>query len=78
MEVIQDISPKDNMYQGNKEHYFHVGEFALECIMSAMSTVKKSPDDIKSILDLPCGYGRVQRILKAEFPKRDDYCMRYR
>lgn len=68
MDVIQDISPKDDMYQGNKEHYFHVGESALECILSAISAAGKDPEDIKSILDLPCGYGRVLRVLRAAFP----------
>ena len=68
MNVIQNISPNDDMYQGNKEHYFHVGESALENIMSAISKAGKSPEDIKSILDLPCGYGRVLRVLRTAFP----------
>lgn len=57
------------MYRvGNDEHYFRVGLSALECIESALHIAKKSTDDIKSILDLPCGYGRVLRTLKAAFP----------
>lgn len=68
MDVNQEISPNDDMYQGNNEHYFRVGESALECIMTAISSAKKPLDEIKTILDLPCGYGHVLRILKAAFP----------
>ncbi len=68
MDVIQDISPKDDMFQGNLQHYFHVGESALECINTALSAIGKSPEVIRTILDLPSGYGRVLRILKAAFP----------
>lgn len=56
------------MYQGNKKHYFDVGESALQNIMSAISEAGKIPEEIKSILDLPCGYGRVLRVLRAAFP----------
>lgn len=63
--VIRDISPNDAMY-ADKDHYFRVGQEALKCIKLAMLTVGK--EDIKNILDLPCGHGRVLRMLKAAFP----------
>ena len=64
--VIEEISPNDNMFSGNKEHYFSVGKSALLCIRNALS---KSPKkNIRSILDFPCGYGRVLRTLKTAFP----------
>jgi SAM-dependent methyltransferase len=69
MDVIQEISPDDDMFLGNREHYFHVGESAIECIMSAIFSTGKDPKEIKNILDLPCGYGRVLRYLKATFPE---------
>lgn len=69
MEVIRDISPKDDMFQGNNQHYFHVGELALECIRAALSEAGKSGGDIRNILDLPSGYGRVLRVLKVAFPE---------
>jgi SAM-dependent methyltransferase len=69
MKLIQDISPDDGMFAGNKEHYFHVGESAIECIMSGLSVAGKDVNSIKNILDLPCGYGRVLRYLKATFPE---------
>ena len=66
--VIQEISPHDEMYQGgNKEHYFGVGRSALKCIMLAMLAAGNDMENIKKILDLPSGYGRVLRYLKAFF-----------
>lgn len=69
LDVVQDISPLDDMFQGNREHYFGVGESALECIHSVILAAGKQPAEIRSILDLPCGYGRVLRVLKAAFPE---------
>jgi SAM-dependent methyltransferase len=67
-DVIQDISPNDEMYLGNKEHYVHVGQSAIQCIKLAILASGRDFSDIKEILDLPCGYGRVSRMLKVEFP----------
>lgn len=63
--VVVDISPNDSMYM-NEEHYFSVGHSALQCIKLAMLAANKESFD--KILDLPCGYGRVLRMLKAAFP----------
>ena len=68
-EMIQEISPHDEMYLGNKEHYFHVGNSAIQCIKMAILSSGRDFSDIKKILDLPCGYGRVMRMLKEVFPK---------
>jgi SAM-dependent methyltransferase len=66
--VIQEISPHDNMYQGeNREHYYGVGQSALKCIKLAILAAGKNFADIGNILDLPSGYGRVLRFLKAFF-----------
>ncbi len=66
--VIQEISPKDPQYNPNRHrNYFSAGQSALRCIKLAMLTAGK--EDLKNILDLPCGYGRVLRTLKAAFPK---------
>jgi len=68
MSLIREISPNDDMYQGNQEHYFYVGESAIQCILTGLAAVGKDPAEISSILDLPCGYGRVLRQLKTTFP----------
>lgn len=66
--VIDEISPSDEMFQGNREHYFDVGQSALRCIKLAIMSAGKEFKDINTILDLPCGYGRIMRMLKAAFP----------
>lgn len=48
------------------EAYFEVGDSALHCIRVAMEAAGKST--VSTILDFPCGHGRVLRSLKAAFP----------
>jgi SAM-dependent methyltransferase len=65
--VSQVISPQDGMYvPGRDDHYFSVGENALRLVLEAMWLTGER--DVKSILDLPCGHGRVLRHLRAMFP----------
>ncbi len=59
------ISPNDHMWKTGEPWYFDVGLSALECINRALSTANVSPT---SILDLPCGHGRVCRMLRMAFP----------
>ncbi len=66
--VIEDISPNDNMFSGNMNKYLYVGETAIKCIRGALDIMNNDTSDIKTILDFGCGYGRVMRTLKAEFP----------
>jgi SAM-dependent methyltransferase len=68
-DVNKAISPNDEMLQGDVEsHYFAVGWSALSCIDLSMRAANKDKGDIKKILDLPCGHGRVLRMLRAAFP----------
>lgn len=67
-DVVREISALDDMYQGNEDHYFHVGRSALKCIKLALLSSGKESSDVKQILDFPCGYGRVLRVLKVAFP----------
>lgn len=60
------VSPKDGMvYPGVEEQYFDLGRRALELVLFSAQLCDKPhyPD----ILDLPCGYGRVLRWLRAEY-----------
>ncbi len=66
--VIREISQNDDMFGGNEMHYFSVGQSALKCISLALRSAGKEIEGIRHILDLPCGYGRVLRSLKAAFP----------
>jgi SAM-dependent methyltransferase len=67
--VIDDISPRDTMFTGNREHYFEVAESGLRCIRLAMTAAGK--EGATRILDLPCGHGRILRMLKAAFPEAE-------
>ena len=49
------------MYEGDRGHYFRVGEAALEEIARVV-------EDPETILDFPCGHGRVLRWLRAAYP----------
>ena len=48
------------------EQYFEVGRSAIEVIVAAMIAAEKT--EIATVLDLPCGGGRVTRHLMALFP----------
>ena len=59
------ISPNDHMWKTGQPWYFEVGLSALECIKRMLATANITPT---SILDLPCGHGRVCRMLRMAFP----------
>lgn len=59
------ISPNDHMWKTEQPWYFDIGLSALECITRALATANVTPT---SILDLPCGHGRVCRMLRMAFP----------
>jgi len=68
--VLRDIAPDDDMYHDNTEIYFNVGRSALmDCIAPALEASPKPR--FRRILDLPCGYGRVMRYLRAAFPNSE-------
>lgn len=65
-ELIADIHPNDEMYNTGKPHYFTVGRSGLDAICLGLLASWKQ--EIRRILDLPCGHGRVARHLRAAFP----------
>jgi cyclopropane fatty-acyl-phospholipid synthase-like methyltransferase len=56
------------MWITGPEWYFDFGKSALDCIKSALATTRTVPN---SILDFPCGHGRICRMLRASFPDAD-------
>ncbi len=50
--------------EGNLDHYLQVGRGAIDLIVAAMVTAKRT--DFGKILDLPCGAGRVTRHLRRD------------
>lgn len=69
--VDRVVASGDEMYRGDEEHYFDVGESALHCIEAALFTAGRHRSGIRRILDLPCGHGRVMRFLRKAFPKAE-------
>ena len=58
------VSKADTMLGAHDDHYLSVGQSALAAIERALGGVEP-----RSILDLPCGFGRVTRALRARFPQ---------
>jgi SAM-dependent methyltransferase len=69
--VSDVISPLDDMvhpeWDTDQSHYRSVGINAIEIVLGAMSSCRKT--GIGSILDMPCGFGRVSRHFAAAFPE---------
>ncbi|MFM0372936.1 class I SAM-dependent methyltransferase [Paraburkholderia aspalathi] len=62
------IHPDDDMFHGSNEHYTSVGTQMADCVSHA---VELAQADLPTVLELPCGYGRVTRHLASRFdPKR--------
>jgi SAM-dependent methyltransferase len=74
-ELLGKVSSKiyfqDGMYNEDGAHYFKVGLSAIQCIDEAMERAKSTAKlrDPRTILDLPCGSGRVLRFLSVRFPE---------
>jgi SAM-dependent methyltransferase len=64
--VDTTLHQDDEMYNGNLDVYLAVGRSAIHVIDTALKATQ-SPDPA-SILDLPCGHGRVMRHLRHRFP----------
>jgi CBS domain-containing protein/SAM-dependent methyltransferase len=61
------IAKQDRMYGGLRGPYVLAGTTAIALIHKAMALggVQTAPE---AILDLPCGHGRVMRVMRAAFP----------
>jgi SAM-dependent methyltransferase len=70
-DVIRTISAHDNMNRDDPtfpEQYWVAGQSALRAIRAGLDSAQKPVSDVRRVLDLPCGYGRVLRYLKAASP----------
>ena len=69
--IIDAISSHDDMFARTEadamRHYMRVGRSAIQVIASALIAARKT--DVATVLDLPCGGGRVTRHLRAFFPE---------
>ncbi|MBV8529480.1 MAG: class I SAM-dependent methyltransferase [Candidatus Dormibacteraeota bacterium] len=64
--LSRDVSPDERMPVDNLDVYFDVGRSALRAIQLAQELASVS--GFTSILDMPCGHGRVARWLRAAYP----------
>jgi SAM-dependent methyltransferase len=65
------IHRNDLMFNGGPEHYLSSGISAMRCIRAAMDVVGVDWEGLSRILDLPCGYGRVLRLLRQACPQAE-------
>jgi SAM-dependent methyltransferase len=69
------IAPNDGMFVHDFGEelgwavYFESGRTALHAVRTALAAAGKR--NVRRILDLPCGHGRILRVLKAAFPAAD-------
>jgi SAM-dependent methyltransferase len=49
-------------------HYAAVGASAWGAIAATLDAAGRTPASIRTVLDLPCGHGRVTRVLRAHLP----------
>jgi len=71
-DVFTGISGRDAMlHAGVSRQYYDVGLSAVRCLETGLALAGRSPDSVRSILDLPCGHGRVARVLRARFPQAE-------
>src|SRR6185436_830844 len=62
--IDETRSPSDKMVN---TWYFSVGRSAVDVVMQAC--MASTLTEVRTVLDLPCGYGRVLRHLVALFPR---------
>lgn len=63
-----EISPGDTMYhRDHPEVYFSHGKSAIRLLDGALALLGRQRESIRSILDFPCGHGRVTRFLRGTF-----------
>lgn len=65
-DVNDRMDPADLMFAGRADSYHQVGMSAWRCITASL-LVAGVPEP-RRILDLPCGHGRVLRVLQRGFP----------
>lgn len=69
------IAPNDGMFVQDFGQdlglavYLESGRTALTCVRAALAAAGKAA--VRRVLDLPCGHGRILRVLKAAFPAAD-------
>lgn len=68
LRFIETISPNDQMLvEDRRQQYFRWGLSAIS-YLDGVRALSGAPREPRTILDVPCGYGRVLRMFKARYP----------
>ena len=67
--ISERRAARDTMFSGREDWYHMVGQSAWRCITSSMLVA--GVDEPRQILDLPCGHGRILRVLRRGFPNAE-------
>ena len=67
--VSSRIYYRDGMFHSDGTHYFKVGLSAIGCIDETLASA--GLQNPRTILDFPCGSGRVLRFLVQRFPQAE-------
>lgn len=66
IDVVRTIHPDDHMWKTGKDWYFTVGQDGLRAVQRAVSASWLK--QVRRLLDLACGHGRVARYLRHGYP----------
>ena len=78
--VTGAIHPDDDMHHPEDvdgTHYARVGRSAVDAIERALAAADRGFADVESCLDMPCGYGRVLRLLALRDSARAHHGVRH-
>ena len=64
--MIEEISPRDQMWEKDAKEYVEIAEAGLECVRRGLHAAES--EVAHRILDFGCGHGRVMRALREGFP----------
>ena len=66
---VHGISALDTMFSArDAHHYLEVGRSAGSCIAACLDVAGVGSGEVRAVLDFGCGYGRVLRALRRQFP----------
>jgi SAM-dependent methyltransferase len=65
--LLDTIASDDEMWRGDRDWYFAIGAGGLQAILRGLVASRLTA--VRTLLDLPCGHGRVARHLRAAFPE---------
>jgi 2-polyprenyl-3-methyl-5-hydroxy-6-metoxy-1,4-benzoquinol methylase len=69
--TITQVGPEDMFVSDRASHYFSAGVSALLAIRAGLERCDISTESVARVLDVPCGAGRVMRMINAFWPNAE-------